>query len=509
MENITWVIAALIIYVIAVFAIVTRYRSAKNLQGYLLGDRSLSPWVAAFSAQASDMSSWLLMGLPGAIYAVGTSNAWIAVGLLIGTACNWFLVAKRIRRYTIITNNSITLPGYLENRFRDKSHALKISTAVFFAVFFTVYVASFFVAMGVLISMVFGIEYMTALILGATFVVAYTFIGGFLAVSTLDFFQGSLMLFAIIFVPLVVLAYMGGWTNVADAIPAGYLNMFTGADGSPVSPIAVISGMAWGLGYFGMPHILARYMAIKKERYVHKSGVIAVVWVIFALFFAVLVGIIGIAFIPGLAAPETIFIQMIDRTFLAQGALVAFPLLGGLTIVAIMSAVKSTADSQMLVVSSVISSDIYGDIIRKGKSAGRHLVWVGRFSIVAVALVAFTFATSPGAGIMVLVAIAWAGLGSSFGPIMLLSIYWKRVNVQGALAGIITGGLTVITWVYVPLVSTAAGLVTLNAATGLFALVPGFTLSFIMIIIVTLLTKEPSKEVQADFETSLKPLAED
>ena len=512
MSNSTWILIAFVLYFGGIVLVATRFRKSKNLSDYFLGGRTLNPWVGALSAQASDMSGWLLMGLPGAIYAFGTGRAWIAVGLILGTAINWIFVAKRLRRYTIVAGNAFTLPQYLENRFEDKSHAIKLSAAAFFAVFFTIYVASGFVAGGTFLPQIFDISYQTAVLTVAAIIVAYTLIGGFLAVSWIDSFQGILMLTAILFLPIIFLFSMGSWGDFTAGIPGGYFDLFSDGQGGRITAVSIISDMAWGLGYFGMPHILVRLMAIRSEKEVSKSAAIAIVWVVLALGAAVMTGLIGAAFLPELANRETVFIDMIYALFLAPGSVIAIPIIGGLFLCGIFGAIKSTADSQLLVASSAITGDLYA--VANKKASDKTLLWFSRAAVLAVTLVALWIALDAydpalggpnrSTGVMVLVAMAWAGFGAAFGPLVLLSLFWKRTNKVGAVLGILSGGLTVIFWQYLPVIDGA----TLGAHTGLYSLVPGFALSFVMVILGSFIGKAPSAEMLKDFETASQPLAE-
>jgi len=511
MTNQLWILLIFILYFGLIISMALRFRKSSNLSDYLLAGRSLNPWVGALSAQTSDMSGWLLMGLPGAIYAAGTGRAWIAVGLIFGTVLNWLIVAKKLRRYTIVANNSVTLPEYLENRFKDTSHVLKIAAAVFFAIFFTVYAASGFVAGGTLLPQIFPVvSYQAAVAIIAGFVVLYTLIGGLKAISWTDSVQGMMMLLAIFFLPLIVISTMGGWANVSANIPAGFFNIMSDGEGGTILARSIISDVAWGLGYFGMPHILIKLIAIKKEKYVSRSSIIAIVWVLLALGSAVLTGLVGRAFIPGLENQETVFIQMV-RVIFIDGGITWAVLVGGLFLCGMFAAIKSTADSQLLVGSSAIG-DIYK--LANKKASDKHLVWFSRLAVLLVALIAMWIAIDAydpalggpnrNTGVMVLVAMAWAGFGAAFGPLVLLSLFWKRTNRAGAIAGVIVGGLIVIIWQYIPL---AEGM-TLGNQTGLYSIVPGFFLSFASIIIVSLLTKKPSKEILAEFEKASKPLSE-
>jgi sodium/proline symporter len=461
--------------------------------------------VAALSAQASDMSGWLLMGLPGAVYLFGTGQIWIAVGLAAGTILNWIFVAKRLRRYTITSKNAITIPQYFENRFRDSSHILRIASAVFISIFFAVYTAAGFVAGGTLFSQVFGIDYQIALIIGVLVILTYTFLGGFSAVSWTDFVQGLLMLTAVIAVPLIALAAIGGPAEFSRNLEPGFMHIFSDAANQPLTAVSIISQLAWGLGYFGMPHILVRFMAIKKELDVTKSAVVACVWVLLSLGFAVLAGAVGSVFVPGLEDSETVFIQMIQKIFMRTDALVPVPLLGGFFLCSILAAIMSTTDSQLLVTASSITGDIYKGSINK-KAPDKHLVWFSRGAVLSVSLIAYIIATDRTSSIMALVSNAWSGFGSAFGALILLSLYWKRVNRAGAAAGIISGGLTVIIWDYLPLFQTAEGAwLRLGGKTGLYSLVPGFFLSLIFTIAVSLLTKKPSGEISGEFDIAARP----
>lgn len=491
-----WVVIAFVLYAGIMIWIGGRFFSKTNTASdYFLGGRGLNSWVAAMSAQASDMSGWLLMGLPGAVYAVGTGQMWIAVGLAIGTILNWLFVSKRLRRYTIVAGNSITIPEYFENRFQDNTHILRGAAALFIAIFFTVYTASAFVSGGTLFSVVFGINYQIALLIGVVLILIYTFLGGFLAVCWTDLVQGLLMLVAILSVPIMVVVAMGGIGEITSSLSADFLNPLT-ESGSSLTWISIASQLAWGLGYFGMPHILVRFMAIKSEKSLKKSQVIAIVWVLLSLAFAVIIGVIGAAYLPDLENSEHVFIKMIQQVLLSgSDSLINFPLLGGVFLCGILAAIMSTADSQLLVTASAISGDLYKGIFRRDAKDSSTLLF-SRGTIVVVAFVAYLIATDPNSSIMGLVSNAWSGFGSAFGALVILSLYWKRTNRAGAAAGIIAGGLTVIVWDYIPFVGGS----TLGGSTGLYSLVPGFCISFAAIIIVSLITKAPAKETQEMFD---------
>ncbi len=490
MSSIMWTLLAFVLYVGVMIAIGGFFfKKSDSLSDYFLGGRQLNSWVAAFSAQASDMSGWLLMGLPGAVYALGTNQIWIAVGLAIGTALNWILVAKRLRRYTIKAGDAITVPQYFENRFHDTSRVLRVVSSVVITVFFTVYTASAFVAGGTLFSQVFGISYPVALTIGALIILLYTFLGGFSAVSWTDMVQGALMLVAILSVPILAFTALGGLSGLEGAVTPEFLRITTTETGDAVGAVSIISQLAWGLGYFGMPHILVRFMAIRKEKSVNKSATIAIVWVVLSLTFSVFVGIVGRAFLPGLEDSETVFITMIQEVFMQPDSIVKWPVVGGLFLCGILAAIMSTADSQLLVTAASITGDIYRGFLNR-KASDKHYVWFSRAVVAIVALVAYLIAIDPSSGIMSLVANAWSGFGSAFGALVLLSLYWKKVTRNAAVAGIVVGGLTVVVWDYLPIIQGQ----TPSAATGLYSLVPGFSLSLLAIVIVTLLAKKGETE---------------
>lgn len=476
--------------------------SKKNnsTEDYFLGGRGLNGWVAALSAQASDMSGWLLMGLPGAIYAAGTGEAWIAIGLFLGTVANWLIISRRLRRYTIVANNSMTLPEFFQNRFHDnKKILLGISSAVI-VIFFLVYTASALASGGKLFNTVFGIDYHIALLIGAAVILTYTFLGGFLAVCTTDFVQGMMMLIGLMAVPIIgYLAVRGDFgaalvaNGVADS--ANYMSLFKAADGTPYTFVNIISQLAWGLGYCGMPHILVRFMAVKSEKELKKSSAIAIIWVIISLFAACAIGVIGRAYLTNVlqeGATETVFITMIKTIFSGNMVLV---FIGGLFLCGILAAVMSTADSQLLVCASSVSKDIYKNIL-KPEADDKKVLHVSRITVIVVAVLAFVIAWNPNSSIMDLVSDAWAGLGSAFGPLVVCALFWKRTNLPGAVAGIVSGGLFVLIWDYLPI---AAGK-TLYATTGIYSLLLGFFISLLCIVVVSLLTAKPDAQILEDFE---------
>ena len=499
------ILSAFVIYLAMMVAIGAVFmKKTKSAEDYFLGGRGLGGWVAALSAQASDMSGWLLMGLPGAVYALGTGQAWIAIGLFIGTVCNWVFISGRLRRYTIAANNSLTLPEYFENRFRDKKRILLLISSVVIVVFFLVYTASALAAGGQLFHSVFGLDYHIALAIGALVILAYTFMGGFMAVCTTDFIQGTLMLIGRLAVPIAAWSLLGGdfrdllvQSQVAGGADA-YLSLWHNG-GEPYRAIDIISQLAWGLGYCGMPHILTRFMAVKSEKELRKSRVIAIIWVALSLGAACVIGVLGRAYLypvllgtEGQASTESVFIEMITKVFTQD---LALPFVGGIFLCGILAAIMSTADSQLLVAASSVSEDIYRGYFRTEADSAKVLR-ISRITVAVVALLAFIIAWDPNSSIMGLVSNAWAGLGSAFGPIVLLSLFWKRTNLAGAIAGILSGGLAVIVWDYIPL----AGGQTPGAATGLYSLVVGFALSILMIVVCSLATKAPSQEIVDEFE---------
>lgn len=470
---------------------------------YFLGGRGLSGPVAALSAQASDMSGWLLMGLPGAVYALGTGQAWIAVGLGLGTIANWLIVAKPLRSYTIVADNSMTLPEFFGNRYHDKKKILLGISSAIVVIFFLVYTASALASGGKLFNTVFGIDYHLALLIGAAVILVYTFMGGFLAVCTTDFVQGSMMFIALLIVPIVAWGYVSGSFEdllMQSGVQSGhYLSLMYNGD-HPITLVEIVSNLAWGLGYCGMPHILVRFMAIKNEKELKKSSAIAITWVAISLSLAVIIGLVGRAFLmpeilgetAGAASAESVFVEMIKKVFVEY---LLLPFIGGLFLCGILAAIMSTADSQLLVCSSSVSADIYKDILNP-KASDKAVLKIGRITTVAVAVLAIFIAWNPESSVMDLVSNAWAGLGAAFGPLVIMSLFWKRANLPGAIAGLISGAATVIIWDYIPLV----GGQTLGKATGLYSLLVGFIISLLFIIVVSLLTKAPEQTILDEFD---------
>lgn len=501
-----WILAAFVAYLLLMVLIGIYYSKKNNSsEDYFLGGRKLGGFVAALSAQASDMSGWLLMGLPGAIYLVGVGgDGWCALGLFIGTTLNWLLISTRLRRYTIRANNSVTLPSYFENRFHDKKRILMTVSSVTIVIFFLVYCASALAAGGQLFESIFGVEYWVALTIGAAVILVYTFLGGFFAVCMTDFIQGSLMLVALLAVPLIALGIMNGngqsisaglEANTLPAASADFLNIMKYKDGNNTF-VNIISGLGWGLGYFGMPHILVRFMAVKNEKELKKSKVTAISWVALSLFFACFIGVIGRAYLAPDALVESgserVFIEMIKKLFIED---IRIPFIAGLFLCGILAAIMSTADSQLLVSASSVAEDIYKGLINKDADS-KKVLRISRITVMVIAVLAYIIALNPNNTIMGLVSNAWAGLGAAFGPLVLLSLFWKRCNFQGAVAGIVSGAATVIIWDYIPFIGGR----TIGAVTGLYSLVVGFAVSLLMIIVVSLCTKAPSEEIQAEFD---------
>ncbi|MBN8235766.1 sodium/proline symporter PutP [Halobacillus kuroshimensis] len=493
-----------IIYLIGMLGIgFAAYRLTSDLSDYVLGGRRLGPGVAALSAGASDMSGWLLLGLPGAIYASGLSEAWIGVGLAIGAYLNWQFVARRLRVFTEVANDSITVPDYLENRFRDNSHVLRVISAFVILLFFTFYTSSGMVAGAKLFEASFALSYTQALWLGAIVTISYTFLGGFLAVSWTDFVQGILMFLALIAVPIVAVSELGGWNAATDAvaqIDPSHLNMVQG-----VGALAIISSLAWGLGYFGQPHILVRFMALRSPKDVPKARLIGIGWMVLGLYGAIFTGLFGLAYINTAdVADLSTFnaeviteggIQMLadsEKIFITFSQILFHPIIAGILLAAILSAIMSTIDSQLLVSSSALAEDFYKALFRKNATE-KELVWVGRVAVAGIALIAVLLAGNPDSTVLGLVSYAWAGFGAAFGPIIILSLFWKGITRNGALAGIIVGAVTVVIW----------GDFLSGGIFDLYEIVPGFLLSTLATVIVSLMGTPP-KEIIEEFNEAAK-----
>ena len=444
-------------------------------KGYFLGGRAMGPWVSALSAGASDMSAWVLMGLPASIYAAGVGQTWIAIGLAIGYTVSWLVEAPRLRKYSIAANDSITIPQYLTNRFLSSSKALQVICAVIFLVAYTIYAASSIKACGTLFNTVLGIDPTVAMYIAAVIIICYTFLGGFSAVCWTDFFQGLLMLGALLIAPIFALAIINtqGGAVTMGQLPENYWKLFTNWKD-------VLSGLGWGLGYFGMPHIIIRFMSIKSEKEVKKSAVIGISWTTIILVMSALTAVAGRLYMGEIADSSTVFIQMTRKIFPA--------LVSGLLLSAILSAAMSTADSQLLAASSAFASDVYKPIIRKNAS-DKEMLWASRFVVLAIAIVAVLIAANPNSGtIMGLVENAWGVFGAAFGPAILLSLFWKRFTFGGAVAGISVGAVVDILW-----------LICLKS-TGIYEIVPGFIAGLLAAVIVSLLSKGPGAEVEALFD---------
>ncbi len=442
---------------------------------YFLGGRKMGPWVSALSAGASDMSAWVLMGLPADIYLFGVGKAWIAIGLAIGYALSWIFLAPRLRRYSIAAKDSITIPQFLTNRFLSPSRLLQIICALIFAVAYTIYAASSFKACGTLFNTVIGIDAKLAMLIAAVIIVGYTFMGGFSAVSWTDFFQGMLMLAALLAAPIFALGLINsGKTAEAGALPEDYWKLFTNWKD-------VLSGLGWGIGYFGMPHIIIRFMAIRSEKDVKKSRVIGISWNWLIVAFSVIAGLVGRRLLGEIDDSATVFIQMVRKIFPA--------LISGVLLSAILAASMSTADSQLLASSSAFASDVYKPVIRKGKAGDREMLWAGRILVFVIAVIALLIAIDPDSEtIMGLVSNAWGVFGAAFSPVILLAIFWRRFNIAGAIAGILTGAVTDILWL------------AFLSKTGIYEIIPGAILGLIAAVAATLLTKAPSGDVTDLFD---------
>ena len=448
-------------------------------KAYFLGGRQMGPWVSALSAGASDMSAWVLMGLPASIYAAGIGQAWIAIGLAIGYAISWTVQAPRLRRFTIEAGDAITIPQYLTNRFLSKSKALQIICAVIFLVAYTIYAASSVKACGTLFNTVMGIDATIAMYVAACIIIGYTFLGGFSAVCWTDFFQGLLMLAALLVAPLfaLILIKSGQTAGASAPLPEGYWNLFTNWKD-------VLSGLGWGLGYFGMPHIIVRFMSVRSDKDLKKSAKIGITWNILIVFFSVAAGCIGHMFLGEVADSSTVFIQMVRTIFPAA--------ISGILLSAIMAASMSTADSQLLASASAFASDVYKPIIRKNKASDKEMLWAGRFVVLIIAVIAVLIASNPNSGtIMGLVENAWGVFGAAFGPTILLSLFWKRFTFEGAVAGILAGAIVDIAWLV------------FMSSFGLYEIIPGFIVGGLAAVVVSKCTKAPSAEVEALFDRAV------
>ena len=504
----------MILYICVVIGIGVYFakRANSSSENYYLGGRSLGPWIAAFSAEASDMSGWLLMGLPGLAYWTGLADAfWTAAGLAVGTYINWLIVAKRLRRYSEIAGNAITIPDFFSNRFHERKKIILTISSLFILVFFCVYASSCFVTCGKLFSSLFGIDYHVTMIVGAIFVVIYTFLGGFLAESASDFMQAVVMVLALVIVLTLGTVAAGGLGSVFDnlrAIP-GFLEFFNIStpaldeagrqvvsagtpvfgDATPYGLISVLSMMAWGLGYFGMPQVLLRFMAIRHQDELKKSRRIATVWVVISLFAAISIGLIGRAIYPVAfgtnSEAETVF------SYIASTLM--HPLFAGLVSAGILAATISSSDSYLLIAASAFSKNLWQRLFHK-EASDKEIMNVGRIALVIIAVLGAIIAMDENSVIFTIVSFAWAGFGATFGPLMLFSLFWKRTNEYGAIAGMISGAAMVFIWNF--LIKPIGGVF------GIYELLPAFIISSVFIVVVSLMTGEPSEEMKKEFEAA-------
>jgi len=445
-------------------------------KGYFLGNRQMGPWVSALSAGASDMSAWVLMGLPASIYAVGLGETWIAIGLALGYILSWIFEAPRLRKYSIAANDSITIPQFLTNRFLSANRSLQVICAVIFIVAYTIYAASSIKACGTLFHTVMGIDPTIAMYIAAAIIISYTFLGGFSAVCWTDFFQGLLMLGALLIAPIFALSVVNSGQGATDItqLPENYWNMFSDWK-------SIVSGLGWGLGYFGMPHIIVRFMSLRSHKDLRKSSAIGITWTVLILAFSVAAGIIGHLLLGEIDDSSVVFITMVRKLFPA--------IISGLLLSAILAAAMSTADSQLLASASSFASDVYKPILRKNKASDKEMLWAGRIIVVIIAVIAVLIASNPESGtIMGLVENAWGVFGAAFGPAILLALFWRRFNFAGAVAGILTGAAVDILWLV------------LLKSTGIYEIIPGFLASLIVAVIVSLATKAPDASVTALFD---------
>ncbi len=474
-----------LIYIAAMILIgFIAYRATKNFSDYILGGRSLGSFVTALSAGASDMSGWLLMGLPGAIFVAGLSESWIAIGLIIGAWLNWLFVAGRLRVHTEHNHNALTLPDYFSHRFEDESRMLRIFSALVILVFFTIYCASGVVAGARLFESTFGMPYEYALWVGAAATILYVFIGGFLAVSWTDTVQATLMIFALLITPLFVILALGDMGTVMATIEAQNPANFDMFRGLPF--VAIISLLAWGLGYFGQPHILVRFMAADSIKTIPNARRIGMTWMILTLAGAVAVGFLGIAYFADHPDQAGAVSQNGERVFMELVKILFNPWVAGIILSGVLAAVMSTLSAQLLVSSSALTQDFYKAMLRKHASQ-TELVWVGRGMVLLIALIAIGIASNPESKVLGLVSYAWAGFGAAFGPVVLISLLWKRMTRNGALAGMLVGAVTVVVW------KEFIGL-------GLYEIIPGFILASIAIVVVSKLGAEPAPSIVKRFE---------
>ncbi|TVO35738.1 sodium/proline symporter PutP [Vibrio algivorus] len=494
MENSFAITSTFFGYLVLMLAIgYVAYKRTSSSTDYFLGGRTLGPWPAALSAGASDMSGWLLLGVPGYAYASGLEATWICGGLLVGTWLNWLVSAKRLRTYSI-TTDAITIPDFLSRRFLDNSKLIQTISAFFILLFFLFYTSSGLVAGGKLFETVFGLDYKIAVIIGTVCVISYTLFGGFLAVAWTDLVQGLLMSAALLIVPIAAMS--GGFTQVdidLNNINPELLNMWTSAQGEPLTAIAIISLVAWGLGYFGQPHILARFKATRSNKDLTTARRIAVIWTALSMAGAIMVGLVGLIYVNG---HPTLAIEDGEKIFMILVNAIFHPVMAGILLAAILAAIMSTADSQLLVSSSALAEDFYKQVFKKDATP-EQVVVVGRIAVIGVSVFALVLAMNPESSVLGLVSYAWAGFGAAFGPAIVLSLYWSKMNRNGALAGIIIGGATIVIW---------------KQLTGgwfdVYEIVPGVIFSTISIIAVSLLTGGPSEEVIQQYKKYQRQLEE-
>ncbi len=514
MGDILQIMIAMISYmaVVIVIGLFCAKRANKNSDEFFLGGRKLGPWVTAMSAEASDMSGWLLMGLPGVAYFLGIADAaWTAIGLAVGTYINWLIVSKRLRAYSEKAGGAITLPDYFSNRFHESKKLVMSIASIFILIFFTVYASSCFVTCGKLFSTLFNVPYIPMMILGAVFVLIYTIIGGFLAESVSDFMQAIVMIIALTVVVIIGVSSAGGMNAVIGNVKEipGFLDFFgmatpvtnaegvqTVIDGVPqfggardYGFLTILSTTAWGLGYFGMPQVLLRFMAIRDKNELTRSRRIATVWVVISLAVAVFIGVVGRALYP--AAPELLTSSGAENVFILLSTRLLPPILAGFVMAGILAATISSSDSYLLIAASALAKNMYQGIFRK-KASDKQVLWVSRITLLVIALIAILIALDEESVIFTIVSFAWAGFGATFGPIMLFSLFWKRTTRAGAVAGMLGGGCMVFFWKLV--------LRPLGGILDIYELLPAFIFSAICIVVVSLLTKEPSKEIQEEFD---------
>ncbi|WP_305422270.1 sodium/proline symporter PutP [Photobacterium leiognathi] len=494
-ENNFAITATFIAYLLAMLAIgYMAYKRTSSSSDYFLGGRSLGPWPSAISAGASDMSGWLLLGLPGYAYLAGFESLWLAGGLLLGTWLNWLICAKRLRTYSITADNSLTLPEFLSRRFDDNSKLIQTISAFFILLFFLFYTSAGLVAGGKLFETVFGLDYTLALFIGTVCVVTYTLFGGFLAVSWTDLVQGLLMSAALLIVPIT--AMNADPVHLMETLHSKnpeLLTFWNDIKGQPLSWIVILSLLGWGLGYFGQPHILARFKATRSNKDIGSARRIAVIWTALSMIGALLVGLTGIVYVDGnlgveLADSEKVFMLLVNAIF--------HPVMAGILLAAILAAIMSTADSQLLVSSSALAEDFYKQVFRP-QASSQEIVMVGRIAVILLSIVAFILALDPESSVLALVSYAWAGFGAAFGPVLLLSLYWKEMNRNGAIAGILVGAITVVVWKQLT-----------GGIFDLYEIIPGFIFATLAVVVVSKATNAPSDAVQKQYQQYQQNLAE-